>query len=605
MERCYGLVASLLIAVWVVGLVAATGMANPQERIDYWRQHYPELQASEDARVTRAQRIFQRLLLAAGKRPGVVPRLLLIAEEPLNVVLPIALPDGGIIVSKRTLDMCYQDPVYGDDRLAFVLAHELAHQIKEDFWHMRFFHALTASTVHNAQDHVIQEGRALASATDYILAKELQADEQGIVYASLAGFHTQAIVSADERSNFFAEWVQRLEPSRPGGLPRSTSHPTPEQRATVVKSRLRQILDQVQLFQAGLWFYQVGQYPRAIRAFETFLPFFPSREVYHNLAASHHQLALQYYSVWQPAAPPLPLQLSVVADATTQARQIALRGRSPSPAELFHEHLDKAIEFYHMAISLDPSYAPALNNLGCALLFKGDLYKAVTMLQDALKLAPDSLPTLNNIGVAFFALKEVSQAKMHLARAHQLSPTYAAPLFNLGRIAQMDKQTSEARRYWLAYLQQDSASSWAGMIRQHLEMAVPAAPLVPLALPATEQVLGVAIAAFADDIPRHWGKPRTSVDMVLEAEPLTVAHYTNGIMVLTQEKEVLLLGALQDYAGTSSQGIAIGSSADQVLGQYGNPARTVVLTQGESWIYDPPGIAFQLRDGKVVSWLLF
>jgi hypothetical protein len=29
------------------------------------------------------------------------------------------------------------------------------------------------------------------------------------------------------------------------------------------------------------------------------------------------------------------------------------------------------------------------------------------------------------------------------------------------------------------------------------------------------------------------------------------------------------------------------------------------MTQGASWIYDAYGIAFQLHDGKVVSWWLF
>jgi predicted 3-demethylubiquinone-9 3-methyltransferase (glyoxalase superfamily) len=29
------------------------------------------------------------------------------------------------------------------------------------------------------------------------------------------------------------------------------------------------------------------------------------------------------------------------------------------------------------------------------------------------------------------------------------------------------------------------------------------------------------------------------------------------------------------------------------------------MTQGESWVYDEYGISFQIRNGKVVSWLLF
>ena len=67
------------------------------------------------------------------------PRLFITKTNPWNVSLPIAIPDGWIILSKGALDISYRDPAKGDDRMAFVLAHEIAHQLKDDFWHMRFF----------------------------------------------------------------------------------------------------------------------------------------------------------------------------------------------------------------------------------------------------------------------------------------------------------------------------------------------------------------------------------------------------------------------------------------------------------------------------------
>jgi hypothetical protein len=42
-----------------------------------------------------------------------------------------------------------------------------------------------------------------------------------------------------------------------------------------------------------------------------------------------------------------------------------------------------------------------------------------------------------------------------------------------------------------------------------------------------------------------------------------------------------------------------------VLTRYGPPTRQAELTQGHSWGYDTQRLAFQLRDGKVISWLLF
>jgi tetratricopeptide (TPR) repeat protein len=593
----------------ILGVSVARCTAHPQERLDYWRSNYEELAAPDDPRVERAQAIFKRLLDAAGRKPGVVPRLFIMKRDPLNVSLPIAIPDGSIILSKGTLDICYREPLHGDDRLAFVLAHELAHQLKDDFWHMRFFQALEASQAQKPQPSSdLVELRRLVSATDEIWTKELQADEYGIVYASMAGFNTDAIVAEDRGVNFFQAWVQALAPGRLSAAYASPSHPNPQQRAETVKARLRQILDKTDVFAWGLRFYQIGDYARAIRAFENFLHFFPSREVYHNLASSHHQLALQYYRLWKPNTPALPFKLSLTIDPTTRASRIALRGRNQQnakPAELFHEHLDKAMEFYQTAISLDPAYMLSYNNLGCALFIKADWYKAIATFQDALKIAPQAPEVLNNLGVTFFAADIPQQGKSHLLKAHELASHYDAPLFNLGKIAYEEKRPTEAQTYWQAYLRLDPVGPWADLIQQQAGLPSPQPRLRPAPTQTAERVMGVSVGAFTDDIRAAWGQPQVVNDLWLEEEPFQVAHYPQGITTLSQDEETLLIIALPEYRGMSAKGMTIGSRTHEVLTQYHTPTRMVPMTQGESWVYETQGISFQFRDGKVVSWLLF
>lgn len=602
-----GLHQVLGLTVAIIVLLVARSMANPQERLDYWRNNYEELSATDDPRVARAHAIFKRILDAAGKKPGVVPRLFIIKHDPLHVSLPIAIPDGAIILSQGTLDICYRDPAHGDDRLAFVLAHEIAHQLKDDFWHMKFFQALAASQAQSANQS-LEEIRRIISATDEIWAKELQADEYGIVYASMAGFNSHTIVTEDHRVNFFQEWVQALAPERLRAASAHPSHPNPQQRAATVKARLRQILDKTEIFDWGLRFYQIGDYPRAIRAFETFLHAFPSREVYHNLASSHHQLALHYDRLRRPDTQVIPFKLSLAVDPLTRASRIVLRGREPQNktlAELFHEHMDKAIEFYQTAISLDPSYVLSYNNLGCALILKADWYKAIATLQDALKIAPNAPETLNNLGVAFFAADIPQQAKLHLTKARELAPDYDAPLFNLGKIAAAEKRAAEAQRHWQSYLRLDATSPWADLIRRQTAR-LSSQPLLPsLPQQAAERVMEVAVATFEDEIPAAWGQPSVVKDLLLEEEPFKVARYPQGIITLSQAMEVLMIIALQEYRGTSGKGIAIGSKTQDVLARYHIPSTVLPMTQGESWVYEAQGIAFQFRAGKVVSWLLF
>ncbi len=605
-ERGYRALRSAL-AILVLTGAFSNAVGNAKERIDYWRNNYVELTAAEDSRVERAHDIFDRVLHAAGRTLGVVPRLFILKRDPLNISLPIAIPDGWVIISKGTLDICYRDPVYGDDRLAFVLAHELAHQLKGDFWHMQFFQALEASKSRGDQprEAIAEISRALRK-TDDIWAKELQADEHGVVYAAMAGFRTHAIVSEDNRVNFFQEWVEALDPQRVRAAYRSESHPAPRQRATAVQARLHQVVSNMDAFQIGLRFYQAGDYTRAIRAFEKFLEYFPSREVYFNLAASHHQLALQLHQLWQPENAELPFKLSLAVDPDTRARGITLRG-TRGPQARFREHIEKAIKFYEMAKSLDPAYALSYNNLGCAYIVKGkaEAFKAIATLQDALKITPDHPDVLNNLGVAFYTANLSDLAKSHLHKARMLDPLYDAPLFNLGKIAHEERQRDDARRHWRAYLRLNATGPWASLLHKHDPRLRPAyrRPVAPK-LP-DERVKGVSVATFEDEIPKTWGRPRSVRRLQLEEEPLTVRHYPQGIMTFAQEEEIVMILAEPGYRGKSARGIAIGSAQAEVIDQYRNPSRILEMTQGETWVYDKMGISFQLRRGRVVSWLLF
>ena len=605
-NRGYRAWCSALVILALTGIFS-NAFANPKERIDFWRNNYVELTATDDPRVERAHAIFDRVLYATGRTLGVVPRLFILKQNPLNIALPIAIPDGWVIISKGTLDICYRDPVYGDDRLAFVLAHELAHQIKGDFWHMQFFQALEASKSRGDQPQkTLREIGLGLRKTDDIWAKELQADEHGIVYAAMAGFRTHAIVTGDGRVDFFQEWVEAINPEQVGAAYQGQSHPAPQQRVAAVNARLHQVVDETDAFEIGLHFYQAGDYTRAIRAFEKFLEYFPSREVYLNLAASHHQLALQLYQIDQPENRDLPFKLSVAVDPDTRARGITFRG-AQGPEARFQKHVDKAIAFYEMAKSLDPSYALSYNNLGCAYIIKGpsEAFKAIATLQDALKLSPDDPEVLNNLGVAFFKANLSDLAKSHLHKASMLDPNYEAPLFNLGKISYEERHRDEARRHWRAYLRLDDVSSWAKLVREHDVRLQTEVSRLDLHKQPEERLKGVSIATFEDEIPVGWGQPRSVRHLLLEEEPLTVRRYPQGIITFAQDEEIVMIYAESEYRGKSSRGIAIGSDRAAVLDQYRMPSRILKMTQGETWVYDKMGISFQLRQDRVVSWLLF
>lgn len=402
-------------------------------------------------------------------------------------------------------------------------------------------------------------------------------------------------MTGDNAVNFFLDWVKALNPDRVQGIPADPSHPTPEQRAEAVKARLRDIVHALPLFQVGLWFAQAGQYQRAVHAFTAFKRTFPSREVFHNLGASHHQLALQAYHLRQHHAQPLPLQLSLTLDPETRATRVARSGvqrhGTAAPDRVFQDQIAQAIEAYHAAIAQERFYTPAYNNLGCALMLQGTekgFYDAVTRLLEAHEQMPTSPYIKNNLGVAYFYVKQSAEAKTHLRAAHTLAPTYEAPLFNLWQIAQQEQQEAEAESYRKAY--------------ERLTLAHTA----PIAVGgiAAEHVAGLAIGMTEKSVPPGWGNPRKT-DMLVGEERFTMAFYPNKVMILWLAGTVFMLQVPEGFPGRSTREMTMGSTAQDVRMRYGLPDRVLDMVHEQSWGYDHHGIAFLFRDGRVVSWLLY
>ena len=167
--------------------------------------------------------------------------------------------------------------------------------------------------------------------------------------------------------------------------------------------------------------------------------------------------------------------MSIEIDPRTRASGISLRG-GEDPAYLFADHLRKAIELYQRAISQDPNYVYAYNNLACALILRGeegDAYKAIALLKDSLKIEPARSDTLNSLGVAFYYAENPARAKDCLLEALKVDPAYDLSLFNLGRLALQLGNESECRKYWSEYLKIDKKSPWAAVARKFLGIESP------------------------------------------------------------------------------------------------------------------------------------
>jgi tetratricopeptide (TPR) repeat protein len=369
-----------------------------------------------------------------------------------------------------------------------------------------------------------------------------------------------------------------------------------------VKARLRQVEEQSELFTLGQLFYQVGDYSRAILAFDEFRRYFPGREVQNNLGAAHQQLALDIVRPLADKRGEPVFKLSVTFDPLSRARS-ATRGSQDDAARASERHLLAAIDHYQTAISQDPAYLPAYRNLGSAYIARGEPYKAIAVLQDAQRLAPRDAAVLNDLGVAFYRARNFSEARTQLGNARKADPAYDAPLFNLASLAQQQGNADDAARYARMYLERDSGSDWATVLRGRMGGAARSgAPVATLAEP--ESLEGLEIGAYDNEVPAAWGKP-LSHTFRLEAAPTRLARYPNGLLTVSEGDEVRLIVTSAPYAGSSKRGIRIGHARQDVEARYGPPRQVLATTVGESLLYPSLGLSFSLRDGRVASWLLF
>ena len=599
--RKYTHITLVFIVAFSVTNPALSAIPNPKERIDFWQENYTALTKYDDARVTRAYRIFERIVKAAGHRPGVEPRLQIIKEDPHNMALPISIPDGWIILSKKVLDICYRDANKGDARLAFVLAHEIAHQLEDDFWHMKFFQTMQAS--HARDRKVVDELQKIVKNSDRILAKELRADELGIIYTMMAGYDVNTIIDTNNEDDFFTQWEYRINPKRlQTGNKYNPTHPSAQQRATAVRSRLQQVTNKGDLFNMGLWFYQASDFMHAQLAFNEFRQYYPGREVYHNLASSWHQLAILHYTSSTQEQKQLPFQLALAIDPLNRASRLAYRSK-PDSEDLFRQYISRAIDNYQKAIALDPEYLISYSNLASAWLLLNQPYKAIATLQDGEKYNSLDPMLLSNMGVAFYYAKNMVKAREYLHRALRHSPTYAPAIYNLGVIAQRSADNQTADKYWQAYLKLDTQSAWAQRLLKHTGN-IANTKNKPAREKQREKLAGVEIGTYLEELPDNW-RIQTSKTFIINNTPHKLVGYQNAIQILSEADEIRIMVTRSDYQGSSARGVTIGQPIISVIKAYGAADRIDWTPRGTNLSYIDAGITFHLQDNKVTGWLLY
>jgi protein O-mannosyl-transferase len=104
------------------------------------------------------------------------------------------------------------------------------------------------------------------------------------------------------------------------------------------------------------------------------------------------------------------------------------------------KEFEASVQAYQNALSIDPSYSDALENLGITYRDagkyygeqRGDVQKALQYLNEAYKMRPDEFETLRLLGVANGVAQNFTQAQQFFLKAVEIKSDHADTWFDLG-----------------------------------------------------------------------------------------------------------------------------------------------------------------------------
>jgi tetratricopeptide (TPR) repeat protein len=435
------LIATLILPT-LPASAAQSAPTNPRHRVAFYVEAYGKISPEQDKRVALAHSVFERVRAVADKN-SIRPPHLVVIDSPGDP-WAIALPDGYIVLSKKAIGICHSEAVHTEACLAFVFGHELAHLAHNDFWHQEVQSFLADKEHHGAN------GNLPAQLARSARMRELAADDTGFVYAAIAGYSVDSLMSGSrDQSRFFELWMNQTN-TRVG--PHQTSA---EERGALLQKRLATILEKLAFFQFGVRLAHFDYCDDGVYFLREFFQYFPGREVTNNLGFCYLQLARQEMAPERASLYWLPK----VLDIETRASFIGRRGEQPikslrqtanGRAEGF---LQEAVSFLKQAVNSDPGYLPARLNLAIAYLYLGQPHQARAVLSEVRTNHPNNMEIKLLEALVLYEQSEAdldlwSVAVQRLQALADMPESEPQVWFNLARLLEIGPRPEEADQKW-------------------------------------------------------------------------------------------------------------------------------------------------------------
>lgn len=620
---------AVLLALY---LMSRTLMAAPlvppedaNQSINYWKPHV--IAPGSNEQVARAHEVFSRLLRTwDGAR--IEPSLYVVKSD--SGPWAASLLDGNILLSYQAIKICNRfGKAQAQDLLAFVLAHELAHQRSNDLWHQKFFR-LAGSLAPGARKNLLK-GISSLKTVKTLARREAQADIDGLTIMSVVGYDPFRIV---DKKDFFTQWVESIweVPCVGSGASKAVvnSCSKAKTRALRARTQLKTVAVQAVLYDLGVQAYISGRNDVARRYFRAYGRDYPSRAVYSAIGLTYLAEALDLrknlLDRGQLTGPqffyPLVLDASPTAQRISQPGSGKKRGVADGQAKKQKKQIKKlaakAYDYFEKSRRLEPNHKNTYLLAAIAQLVKGNTYVARGVVQGELMLRfgrdleTDMLMAiiharegkLDEAGRLFKALaRKITSNTRHDFVLPKELVSYAIH-HNYAAMETFRGNRKLAKKIWQRMARQSKASGESLLFRMAVRQINNSQNNN-----VTPHFNNIKInnKKIGDSAKRGKTSSQYSQasDFWYEGEHLKFYRYENGTrMVLGSNKKVMSIW--QEPARKNSIGkIAIGDDADRPLKVYGLPSRTISVVSGDYLAYDDLGLALHIVSGRVNGWFLY
>lgn len=616
------------VMVFVSSPASAKNLPAPQDptqTIQYWKPHV--IASDADPSVAKAHKIFAKLL-GAWDLSRVEPDLFVVSSS--SGPWAASLSDGNILLSESAVTTCFSlGEERGEHLLAFVLAHELAHQHSDDLWHQKFFRM---AGTHNPDIQKSLVAGLTLDQSQQLEGVEAQADHDGVMLMASVGFDPARIL---EGQDFYTLWVESIWKK---SCTEANNHVCDQAktRALRTQTQLQAVINQSVLYELGVQAMVAGQFETAREYFLEFGKDYPSRVVHNAIAMTYLMSAVELGPLvaaeTQKPELHLPLFLESAFDLQIfkeKSQAIARRGDSVKGIVKRQEQLvTKAIQYFEKALRLQPHHKATYLNMINGYLLVNNPFMARGILQGKY------IPQFSNDSSAelFLALIARVEGKDKEARAKLESlnaklmglsrESYDEPLSmellnysvhaNLSRIYLSQNAEQQNQLLWRNYakqMQKQGAGLHFQLALQHLNKTPAKAKSVVPAKVGNYRI-GDHLVLDSTDTSGKGVDPNRRIWM--QGEPLEFIHDDQGRRyVVSESREIRSLW--QDAEGqdqTLNLGgehlqLKVGDGSDRTLKVLGFPSREMALVSGRYLAYDELGLGIKIQDQRIAGWFLY